>query len=517
MPDSYNKRGWPIEGRPIIVLKPNQSRSRSSSATPNPETAVSIVPIRQRIPISRLVKAPVLTIDGDEQEKRAFHFFRERTIPGLCGFFDSEIWERLVLQTTFREPALRHAIFALGSLHERFEMGDKTVFASNLDTVSGGLALRQYTQAINHVIKQSSSKNSQSLDVCLIACILFACFETLKGHIGSSISHLMSGVRILEESMEAESSADVSEENDRISFPYIAKEKLISQFNRLDIQVHQLLGNMPMTLTLRAQPQNRPVGFTLDVPEDFTTLDEARNCFEYNYNGLVKFFKNIEDNETPGADEHETRREFWYNQLEKWDRAFEAFLGKPSTQLTPKAQQAALALKITHRVGKMHLRHTVSSVLHDDMTWDLHPQEGEDIVQFAEALLALDETTRGSPGQRKVEYSLDMSLVGAVYVVAHKYRDPILRRRAIAILKNANRQEGIWDSAIAAKVAERIVAVEEGAVGTVSSFRDVPDWARIHGLSVKFDKQARKGDFSYIRPISQQHRSLEVFTETIYW
>ena len=159
---------------------PDQTSSRSSSATPNPETAVSVVPTRPKVPISRLIKGPILTIEGDEQERRIFHFFRERTIPGLCGFFGSDIWERLVLQTTFQEPALRHAVFALGSLHERFEKGDTTVFASNLDTVQGGLALRNYTQAIGHVIKRSTSKDSRSLDVCLIACILFACFEVCR-------------------------------------------------------------------------------------------------------------------------------------------------------------------------------------------------------------------------------------------------------------------------------------------------------------------------------------------------
>ena len=279
----------------------------------------------------------------------------------------------------------------------------------------------------------------------------------------------------------------------------------------------KLLGNAPMTLRPRVQSTNRPVGFTHDVPEDFTSFDEARNCLEYHTNGFVKFFKNIENDEIQGEDESETRRDFWWSQLEKWDRAFEAFLQKSSTNFIPRTQQAALALKIYHRHIKMHLRDRASSVLNDDMIWDLHPQDGEDIVQFAEALLALDDTTREPQGRRKVEYSLDMSLVGPVCAVAHKYRDPILRRRAIAVLKNANRQEGIWDSAIAAKVAERIVAVEEGAVGTVNSFRDVPEWARIHGLQVQFDKQERRGHFSYIRPKSQQHRSLEVFRETINW
>ena len=349
---------------------------------------------------------------------------------------------------------------------------------------------------------------------------------------------MLSGIRIFEESIEAEDSADASAQNDRITFPYIAKEKLLVQFNRLDVQVHQvssnmflalavpmsdngtkskLLGNTPMTLRPREHSKSRPIGFTNDVPEGFTSLDEARNCLEYHTNGFVKFFKSIENEEIAEEDEREARRGFWWSQLDKWDRAFEAFSQKPSTNLGLKAQQAALALKIHHRHNKMVLRHSTSAVLNDDMIWDLHPQEGEDIVQSAEAILALDDTTREPPGRRKVEYSLDMSLVGPVYAVAHKYRDPILRRRAIAILKTANRQEGIWDSAIAAKVAERIVAVEEGAVGTVHSCRDVPEWARIHSLEVKFDKQERRGHFSYIRAKSQQHWSLEVFRETIDW
>ena len=165
----------------------------------------------------------------------------------------------------------------------------------------------------------------------------------------------------------------------------------------------------------------------------------------------------------------------------------------------------------------MHLRHDFSTVYADDTIWDSCPQDGEDIVQFAESLLTLDERTRGPPGKRGIEFSLDMSVVGPLYAVAHKYRDPVLRRRAIALLKKADRQEGIWDSAVAAKVAERIVEIEEGAVGSVTSFHDVPNWARIHGLNVSFDKSERKGDFSYVRCTSQRGESTESFHEVIRW
>ena len=272
-----------------------------------------------------------------------------------------------------------------------------------------------------------------------------------------------------------------------------------------------------MLLGLQDHPSNTPLGFNLDIPEEFSSLDEARNSLEFHTNGFVKFFKDVINVNTPEVPDAETHRRFWSNQSGKWDTAFEAFLRNPATKLTPRAQQAAWALKINHRLCMMHLRHDFSTVYADDTIWDLCPQDGEDIVQFAESLLTLDERTRGPPGQRGVEFSLDMSLVGPLYAVAHKYRDPILRRRAITLLKKVNRQEGIWDSAVAARVAERIVEIEEGAVGNVTSFHDVPNWARIHGLKVSFDKSERKGDFSYIRSGCRQSESVESIHEVIRW
>ena len=127
--------------------------------------------------VSTLMSNPSLDIPGGENERRNFYFFHNRTVPQLAGFFGSEFWEKLVPRTTYHHPAIRHAVLALGSLHERFEMGDRSIFASNLDTAQGGFALQQYNKAIQSLIKTTSTKQRQQLDICLIACVLFACFE----------------------------------------------------------------------------------------------------------------------------------------------------------------------------------------------------------------------------------------------------------------------------------------------------------------------------------------------------
>lgn len=85
-----------------------------------------------------------------------------------------------MLQVYHHEPAIRHAVIALGSLHERFEAQDRSVAGSNLDVVQGGFALEQYNHAIRQLIDPTTGSKPPAIDVCLISCILFACFEVCQ-------------------------------------------------------------------------------------------------------------------------------------------------------------------------------------------------------------------------------------------------------------------------------------------------------------------------------------------------
>lgn len=87
----------------------------------------------------------------------------------LSGIFDPTFWTRLVLQATHHEPAIRHAVVALGALHESHEVGsreEQCVFA-----------MQQYGKAIRCLIKPIHEKQKQAADVTLITCVLFVCFD----------------------------------------------------------------------------------------------------------------------------------------------------------------------------------------------------------------------------------------------------------------------------------------------------------------------------------------------------
>ena len=126
-----------------------------------------------------VIASPLWDARGGGEERRCLDFFVNRTAIQLSGFWGSSFWDCFIIRATHHEPAIRHAVLALGSLHERFEAGDRSVLNPVWDKMEGGFALKQYNQAIQQLIKPTN-KGQRAVDVCLIACMLFACFEVSR-------------------------------------------------------------------------------------------------------------------------------------------------------------------------------------------------------------------------------------------------------------------------------------------------------------------------------------------------
>ena len=126
-----------------------------------------------------MIPIPVFDPWGSDEESRCFDFFLNRTAFQLSGYWDSDFWSCSILRATHHQPAIRHAVLALGSLHERFDAGDRSVKITIWDKEEGGFALEQYNRAIQQLIKPAN-QGPPAVDVCLIACILFSCFEVSR-------------------------------------------------------------------------------------------------------------------------------------------------------------------------------------------------------------------------------------------------------------------------------------------------------------------------------------------------
>lgn len=81
-------------------------------------------------------------------------------------------------------------------------------------------------------------------------------------------------------------------------------------------------------------------------------------------------------------------------------------------------------------------------------------------------------------------------LVGAIihplYLTARKCRNPRIRRRAVVLLSSTGR-EGIWDGPFRARVAQRLIELEESGARAMPGGK-IPESARIHRTDIRTDR-----------------------------
>ena len=282
-------------------------------------------------------------------------------------------------------------------------------------------------------------------------------------------------------------------------------------------------------MLLKKRPRDIEKGFCSEVPAAFTSLEQARNSLDFHWNNCIDFLNEFEKNVV-----HEKgtaikangpldilrtidiARELIFDILERWLVAFQAFLRNHETVLDTRGLQAARTLQISHSFAIIYLNVTTVNVFNDETAWDHFTKHFEDVVNLA-ALIVEPSTSENSKHKRGHDFTLDMNTVAPLYAVAHKCRHPVIRRKAVSLLYKAPRQEGIWDSVVTARVAERLIGIEESGLGNVTCCEDVPDWARISDVDVKFDLLERLGTVKYSRQRSPLEKVRDAVVDSISW
>jgi hypothetical protein len=146
---------------------------------------------------------------------------------------------------------VKHAVIALGSLHENLYLNDDE-FRDDWDRDSRVFAMEQYLKSISCL---TQAGKPQTIDVTLMTCALFICFEVctihcicwltkliiakaLRGQLGSAIRHVDGGVKIITDFLSASASKSASAISS-VS-PYVSLNTLNLIFVRLDTQAAQI-------------------------------------------------------------------------------------------------------------------------------------------------------------------------------------------------------------------------------------------------------------------------------------
>ena len=236
------------------------------------------------------VRTRTLTLwpDLDEKEQRLFYGFQTRTGQELAGVHNAEFWLRYVVHIGLSEPAIKHAIIGIASLHQEFRSSKK------LTPLDEGTpyTLREYTKSISLLTRSIKAGSMVFSDTPLVACVLYCAFESMSYHLHSAISHAGSGIKIF---MEWKSSVESLKQSSIP--PYI----LTPLYTRLDIQGLEL----GETSFVRQRHVQMNVANELDP---FRNIDDAQTTFDDLTNAILHAIYDIDGTMSHDPDESSTRK-----------------------------------------------------------------------------------------------------------------------------------------------------------------------------------------------------------------
>lgn len=119
------------------------------------------------------------TFGGGDSNSTLFDYFREVCAKEVSLYFESSIWECLVLQLTHHEPFAYHAALAASALsRQHYTPAQKTIHTGRGTIYAGQYAMIQYGKAVAFLNSRLSG-TTQSSELALWGCILFVNLEFL--------------------------------------------------------------------------------------------------------------------------------------------------------------------------------------------------------------------------------------------------------------------------------------------------------------------------------------------------
>lgn len=396
---------------------------------------------------------------------RAFDFYRSRSIVLLGGIAGgtgvtrgsgseaAELWGGPVIQLAASEPAVRHALLALSSLHERLCMSRSA--RANQGGGATAFAYSEYGKAIT-AVRSWGTLTTEPAVVPLLVCILFICIEFLASYEDAALVHILQGRQIL-------SGLDPTDPSPSMD---LVRRVLAPMYARLSLA----------SFTFGKRPERIPQGFVHsgsggqggEVPLVFSTLKEARDSIFWLVDEGLRFSTTGKPAVfNPATDPKDMQmlidwQQWVLGQLRRWDSAFTIL------KTTLPLEVAGGAAGRTARA----LQDLLLMYYHTGMVWAstaLTPHESayddyipafSAIVSHASSVIA---ASSGVP-ESGVSFTFESEVVPPVFWVATRCRHPLLRRAAIRLLGRGevkNRREGPWRANVGYAVAMKVMEIEE--------------------------------------------------------
>ena len=437
-----------------------------------------------------------------EWERRSFEFLQLEAVPEIVGIFDTDFWTPM-LQLSEVEPVLQHALSALSAVYEDYRRDSRQGLSHNMFNLGdlpsartsnaplNAFAIQQYNKAIQLLTKGEQWIKSPSLNVTLMACLLFICLEFLRNNFKMGLKHLKSGLKIL---MQHNQYLNDTQNIGNSIARRPLDQALIDFYVRLDIQatVH---GNATSNFNMTAIEHWKSMPW-LSIP--FTSVNDAQTKLVTELCAIFQFIRHRHDNsfKSGTADTtlphgmsdndsfwssrtilNENRRDNHLGNLKKWRVAFSSLVGVLPTDYTEHHRHNISLLFLYHDLAVLQLTALTFSSL---MDYDTFRPDFERMVANVWKVLREFDAIKSRPPV----ISFDMGLLAPLFFIALKCRHLQIRRRAIGLMRLAPEREGRWVRDTIIEYSEWKLDQEEAGRGDLNEDAILPEESRIFGETV---------------------------------
>ncbi|KAJ5105991.1 hypothetical protein NUU61_003338 [Penicillium alfredii] len=409
----------------------------------------------------------IVLVPGTREERQYVHFFCTQVTEAISGVFHSDVWSQFLPQLSHQNSTIRHAVAAVGALYER-----RVLVLSNGSSEPEHFALQQYNKAIRDFLGQLGSAQEVGVELMLITCLLFVCFEMLQLNNQRALDHVQGGVQILSE----------RQRNGRPIIRNNIDRELCQLFSRLNTQV-SLFGRPTLALDITTEKPSSSSNASVTLEN----ISQARDSLSNLVNRAVAFTRVVGFmRERTPEPEHQRQLQMQRDLAEdfsEWHAAFEILRAKPAKSAGISDPRAPLVLVTEYHIMRLWL---LNCVTREESSYDNHFADFDVAVSASEQIVALSAAPNSKLAAH--QFTLDADVVPALWWAAHKCRHPLIRRRAMRALDRYPTREGMWNKTRYLRAAELIVGLEEAPVASLAvEERTVAERHRIHN-SLMFEE-----------------------------
>ncbi|KAI1622623.1 hypothetical protein EDD37DRAFT_482142 [Exophiala viscosa] len=388
------------------------------------ETSAALIPV-----VSHM--API----GDANDKRSFQFWVEQAAPIFSCYFGHTFWTQLLPKIGFVQPAVKHMLIATSNVVE-FAALDGLPLDNNAAYQS------HYTQAIQ------ATCSSPQVENVLMACLLFACCEFMKGSAAGGLHHIRSGINIIEEWYGSLSNPNVKiSESARLIIGAIAPIFM----SYLDKSPTYGMGDV----TVKKSTNIAVIAPSHELPfiPPFTHIHPAHHALD----GVAHHIARLMDWRSVGHTPSPQRK--IQHLLDTWRMTFDGYVESLTPARKERYAVAVPLLRVYHTMFSVMFRASSSN---SEVIYHQFLGEFQWIVSIYDEF-AVRWTGNGPPKFSSGDAgSLDyhMGFIPPLFFTATKCRDPATRMAALNQLGSLRVEENNWTSCTAYMIARKIIQIE---------------------------------------------------------